>query len=363
MSAIEVTGLSVAYGNAPVLRDLDLTVPDGAVTAVLGPSGCGKTSLLRAVAGLLRPSSGRIALGDRIVDDAGVRVRPEHRRVGIVPQEGALFPHLDVFGNVAFALAGSRTEKADRTAELLALVGMEGTESLRPQELSGGMQQRVAVARALSRRPEVVLLDEPFSALDAGLRDDVRADVLAAIRADGATALLVTHDQDEALSSADRVAVMRDGVIVQEGTPTEVYSSPVDLGVARFVGACVELRVAVGADGVARTVLGDLAAGTLTPGSRAGTSTVPVPPLVAILRPEQLLFTPGTPGPSTGSAVPRTGAEGRVTAVRYHGHDCLLDVTLDDGTTVPVRMLGASTVQVGDGGRLTTTTAPRVLPA
>jgi len=339
MTAIEVKGLRVAYGDLVVLDGLDLVVPDSAVTAVLGPSGCGKTSLLRVVAGLLRPTAGRVSLGGRTVCDDGTWLRPEQRRIGVVPQEGALFPHLDVLGNVAFGLEGPKAQKAQRVAELLDLVGMAGTERLRPQELSGGMQQRVAVARALSRRPDVVLLDEPFSALDAGLRDDVRADVLAAIRADGAAAMLVTHDQDEALSSADRVAVMRDGVIVQEGTPAEVYGSPVDLGVARFVGECVELPVVTTDDGALRTALGAVA------GAHGGR--------VAVLRPEELRFLLGSGA--------QDGAAATVLSVRYHGHDCLLDVALDDGTTVPVRTLGAAGVRPGDRGVLVSAVPARLL--
>jgi iron(III) transport system ATP-binding protein len=346
MAAIEVKGLHVAYGDKAVLHGVDLVVEDAAVTAVLGPSGCGKTSLLRVVAGLLRPTAGRVSLGGAVVVDDGIWVRPERRRIGIVPQEGALFPHLDVAGNVGFGLPGSRREKSVRVAELLALVGMAGTGSMRPQELSGGMQQRVAVARALSRRPDVVLLDEPFSALDAGLRDEVRADVLAAIRADGAAALLVTHDQDEALSSADRVAVMRDGVIVQEGTPAEVYTQPVDLGVARFVGECVELPLHVGDDGAMRTILGPAAgsAGSVV-SARSG--------VVAVLRPEELVLSE----PAAG----HEGAAARVVSVRYHGHDCLLDVALPDGTAVPVRTLGSTPWRPGDDARLTARVPARVL--
>jgi iron(III) transport system ATP-binding protein len=340
MAAIEVKGLHVAYGDKAVLHGVDLVVEDAAVTAVLGPSGCGKTSLLRVVAGLLRPTAGRVSLGGSVVADAGVWVRPEHRRIGIVPQEGALFPHLDVAGNVGFGLAGGRREKAARITELLALVGMEGSGPLRPQELSGGMQQRVAVARALSRRPDVVLLDEPFSALDAGLRDDVRADVLAAIRADGAAALLVTHDQDEALSSADRVAIMRDGVIVQEGAPSDVYGSPIDLGVARFVGECVELPLLADAAGSLRTALG-AAAG---PAGSTG---------VAVLRPEELVLSE----PGSGA----DGAPVRIVSVRYHGHDCLLDVALPDGTAVPVRTLGSAPWKPGDDAVLTARVPARVL--
>lgn len=340
MAAIAVKGLHVAYGDKAVLHGVDLVVEDAAVTAVLGPSGCGKTSLLRVVAGLLRPTAGRVSLGGAVVVDDGIWVRPERRRIGIVPQEGALFPHLDVAGNVGFGLPGSRREKSVRVAELLALVGMAGTGSMRPQELSGGMQQRVAVARALSRRPDVVLLDEPFSALDAGLRDEVRADVLAAIRADGAAALLVTHDQDEALSSADRVAVMRDGVVVQEGAPSDVYGSPVDLGVARFVGECVELPLLADADGSLRTALG-AAAG---PGGSTG---------VAVLRPEELVLSE----PGSGA----DGAPVRIVSVRYHGHDCLLDVALPDGTAVPVRTLGSTPWRPGDDARLTARVPARVL--
>ncbi|MCA0329245.1 MAG: ABC transporter ATP-binding protein [Actinobacteria bacterium] len=340
MAAIEVKELHVAYGDKAVLHGVDLVVEDAAVTAVLGPSGCGKTSLLRVVAGLLRPTAGRVSLGGAVVVDDGIWVRPERRRIGIVPQEGALFPHLDVAGNVGFGLPGSRREKSVRVAELLALVGMAGTGSMRPQELSGGMQQRVAVARALSRRPDVVLLDEPFSALDAGLRDEVRADVLAAIRADGAAALLVTHDQDEALSSADRVAVMRDGVVVQEGAPSDVYGSPVDLGVARFVGECVELPLLADADGSLRTALG-AAAG---PGGSTG---------VAVLRPEELVLSE----PGSGA----DGAPVRIVSVRYHGHDCLLDVVLPDGHVVAVRTLGSTPWRPGDDARLTARVPARVL--
>lgn len=370
MTAIEVKALQVAYGDHVVLRGVDLLVGDGAVTAVLGPSGCGKTSLLRVVAGLLRPVSGRIALGGQVVVDDGTWVRPEHRRIGVVPQEGALFPHLDVAGNVGFGLPGGRREKAARVEELLALVGMAGTGALRPQELSGGMQQRVAVARALSRRPDVVLLDEPFSALDAGLREEVRADVLAAIRADGAAAMLVTHDQDEALSAADRVAVMRDGVIVQEGTPAEVYAQPADLGVARFVGECVELPLIAGPDGSPRTALGPAAVPAGSTGvvvhdpasDRAGSIGVAVhDPAsdragsigVAVLRPEELVLS--EPGSEAD------GAPVRIVSVRYHGHDCLLDVALPDGTAVPVRTLGSTPWRPGDAAVLTARVPARLL--
>ena len=232
--ALEVAGLRHAYDRDEVLHGVDLRAETGSIVAVLGPSGCGKTTLLRLVAGFERPTAGSIHLGGQPVTGAGTFVAPERRRVGIVPQEGALFPHLDVAGNVGFGLTrsvrrddvGGRSgadRPSDRTAECLALVGMSGFERRRPAELSGGQQQRVAIARALAPRPTVILLDEPFSSLDAGLRAGVRIEVTAAIRHDGATALVVTHDRAEALSMADRVVVLLDGRVAQVGTPEEVY--------------------------------------------------------------------------------------------------------------------------------------------
>ncbi|MGD9955846.1 MAG: ABC transporter ATP-binding protein [Candidatus Nanopelagicales bacterium] len=346
MSSIEIRGIRLAYGETHVLDDLDLTIGEGAVAAVLGPSGCGKTTLLRVIAGLVRPGSGSVRLGGRAVVDDGAFVRPEARGVGVVPQEGALFPHLDVAANVAFGLDRRDPARDRRVEELLALVGMAGTASLRPHQLSGGMQQRVAVARALARRPSVVLLDEPFSALDAGLRDDVRTDVLAAIRADGATAVLVTHDQDEALAAADRVAVMRAGRIVQEGTPYDVYREPVDLAVARFVGEAVEIPAVLKAPGVVETAYGVLAArtdGDQAPGA-AG---------VLLARPEDLSLGDGGAGQVLGAA--------RVVAVRFHGHDALVTASLPDGLRVTLRAQGRRDLRPGDEGVVSLLAGPRLL--
>lgn len=320
MTAVSVRGLSVDYGAGPVLDDLDLDVPSGAVAAVLGPSGSGKTTLLRVLAGFLSPAGGTVRFGDRVVAGSTF-VPPERRRVGIVPQEGALFGHLNVRSNVGFGLPrGSRT----RVDEMLDMVGMRDFALSRPQDLSGGQQQRVALARALAPAPEVVLLDEPFSSLDAALRTRLRAEVRDLLRSVGTTAVLVTHDQEEALSTADLVAVMRDGHIVQSGTPAEVYDAPADLEVARFVGDAVELPAVL--DGAtAHCALGE----------------VPVPshghvdsPAVLVLRPEQLLLGRHSPGTAAGAVIRE---------VVYHGYDSLVRVELADGTRVRVRVPAGTT--------------------
>jgi iron(III) transport system ATP-binding protein len=313
-----VTGLAHAYEETAVLRAATLTVPAGTFAAVLGPSGCGKTTLLRLVAGFERPTAGSIAVGGRAVAGPGLHVAPEHRRVGIVPQEGALFPHLSVAGNVGFGLGrpGRRNGHGDRVAEVLDLVGLRDLADRMPHELSGGQQQRVAVARALAPRPALVLLDEPFSALDAALRAELRADVRAAVRADGATAVLVTHDQQEALSIADLVAVLRDGRVVQAAEPAELYRAPVDLGVGRFVGESIVLPGTVVDAGV-RTALGVLT---------VEGPVLPVDGRVSVLlRPEQLHLerTDDDVDPST-----RAGAAGRVLASEFQGADSIVSVEL-----------------------------------
>ncbi len=329
MTGVSVRQLSAGYGAGPVLDALDLDVPSGTIAAVLGRSGSGKSTLLRVLAGFLRPDSGTVHFGDRLVAGAGAGfphgfVAPEHRRVGIVPQEGALFPHLNVRDNVGFGLP---RRSGPRIAEMLELVGMAGCATARPHELSGGQQQRVALARALAPRPEVVLLDEPFSSLDLALRSRVRAEVCGLLRSLGSTAVLVTHDQDEALSVADLVAVLRDGRVVQAGPPAEVYSAPVDLDLARFVGEVAELpavvdggrvHCALGAVEVTGPIGGDGAA-------------------LVVLRPEQLLLTlPGT-------AAAGESGRGVVRQTAYHGHDAVVHVEVAGGLSIPVRVPGGGT--------------------
>ncbi|OEJ28121.1 ABC transporter [Streptomyces agglomeratus] len=337
MNDLRITGVSKGYGpGSTVLDGLDLDVPGGALAAVLGPSGCGKTTLLRVVAGFLRADAGTVAVGGRTLAGPGTHLPPESRRVGIVPQEGALFPHLSVARNVAFGLTGrDRAERRGRTDEMLDLVGLAGYGERMPHELSGGQQQRVALARALAPEPALVLLDEPFNALDSALRAGVRADVRAALRATGATGVLVTHDQQEALSMADLVAVVRDGRVAQCDTPQEVYRRPADTWVARFVGDAVLLPGTADESGAtADTALGRLPLAAA--GSRGG-GTV-------LLRPEQLRLTePGGPGES-GKA-----ARGTVTDVAYYGHDAMVTVAVDGlETPVGVRITGPVPVHPGE---------------
>ncbi|MFD7552531.1 ABC transporter ATP-binding protein [Streptomyces sp. NPDC059578] len=345
MTGLRITSVSSSYGPGdPVLDGVDLTVPEGEVAALLGPSGCGKTTLLRVIAGFLDPDAGEVSVGGRTVSGPGVRIPPQRRGIGLVAQEGALFPHLSVARNVAFGLRGApRGERRSRTAEMLELVGLGDFGERMPHELSGGQQQRVALARALAPRPALVLLDEPFNALDSGLRAGLRSDVRTALRAAGATALLVTHDQEEALSSADRVAVLRAGRVVQCAPPEELYARPADPWVASFVGAAVRLPGtldAVDADGAgvgvgrAVTALGPVTVTDPDAGAAERVGTV-------VLRPEHLRLVPSAEaGPDTPT--------GRVTEVRFHGHDALVLVAVAQTGTVTVRVPGPVTVRPGD---------------
>jgi iron(III) transport system ATP-binding protein len=314
--ALRVRGVSKSF-DAPVLRGLDLDVAVGQLVALLGPSGCGKTTLLRVVAGFERADAGTVEVGGVAVEEPGVHLPPERRRVGIVPQEGALFPHLSVHDNVAFGLPRAK-RRGPRVDEVLELVGLPGLGRRMPHELSGGQQQRVAVARALAPGPSLVLLDEPFSALDAGLRAQVRAEVRGCLRAAGASAVLVTHDQQEALSVADVVAVLRDGRIVQAADPWTVYAQPVDLGIATFVGEAVVLSGSA-AGGSVTCSLGALE--TASPSSG---------PVSVIVRPEQLEVEP----------LDLPTVEAVVADRIFFGHDALLYLRLPGGDTAMARTPG-----------------------
>ncbi len=337
MTNLVASGVVKSFGRGPVLDGFDLEVPEGTLAAIVGASGSGKTTFLRIAAGFERADAGRVALGDLVVD--GERFVPaEERGIGYVPQEGALFPHLNVRRNVAFGLRRADRKGGTRVAELLKLVGLSGLERRYPHELSGGQQQRVALARALAIRPRVVLLDEPFSSLDAGLRASVRAEVGAVLRDAGTTAVLVTHDQDEALSFADLVAVLRDGRIVQADTPSALYRRPLDPGVADFVGQANVLPGVVTRDG-AVCVLGVLA--VLDPPAEGSAVSV-------LVRPEQLRVVPSSVGAEVRAGSGADSVEGEdmapsrevggdtvegvVTGTEYYGHDAIVRVTLAPAT-------------------------------
>ncbi len=308
MKDLSITGVTKAFGPQDVLRGVDLSVPHGSFTAILGASGSGKTTLLRIVAGFERPDEGEVRLGEEVVDDARRCFVPcQHRRIGYVPQEGALFPHLSVGRNVAFGL-GRGPNRRERVDELLELVGLSGYRRRYPHQLSGGQQQRVALARALAIEPDIVLLDEPFASLDAALRASVRGDVLDVLRKAGTTSILVTHDQDEALSMADEVAVLRHGVIAQLDTPAALYGHPEDPELAQFLGESNVLEGEV-RDEVALTALGRLVLvgwGGPVGGGRAR----------VMVRPEQIAL---------GEAATGT-VEGTVASYEYFGHDAVVRV-------------------------------------
>ena len=233
--ALRLSGLSKSFQDVAAVADLSLNVPRGEILCLLGPSGCGKTTTLRLVAGFDVPDAGTIHIDERPVAGPGVNQAPEKRRVGMVFQQGALFPHLTVAQNVAFGLPRAK-QRGAKAAEALRLVNLEGYDNRYPHQLSGGQQQRVALARALAPSPDLILMDEPFSSLDAGLRGQLRAEVRAILKEREATVVWVTHDQDEAMQLADRVAVMNEGRLVQLGSPEQVFDYPDTRFAAEFFG-------------------------------------------------------------------------------------------------------------------------------
>jgi iron(III) transport system ATP-binding protein len=233
--ALECCSLCKRFGDVEVVHDLDLRVSAGQVLVLLGPSGCGKTTALRLIAGFEQPDGGTISLGGHIVSGPGTEVAPEKRRVGMVFQEGALFPHLNVERNISFGLS-RKDGQSGRVRDVLDLVGLSHLRHRMPHELSGGQQQRVALGRALAPQPELLLLDEPFANLDPKLRDQVRQDVLEIVRASHSTTVFVTHDQEEALLVGDIIAVMNQGRLEQTGSPQEMFTSPSSRFVAQFIG-------------------------------------------------------------------------------------------------------------------------------
>jgi iron(III) transport system ATP-binding protein len=302
-SAILLDGVAKRFGDTVAVRDAHLCVEHGEVVALLGPSGCGKTTLLRLIAGFETPDAGTVQLAGTPVA-GGAWVPPERRRVGMVFQDYALFPHLTVAENVGFGLP--RRERATRVPFLLTLVDLCGLGGRYPHQLSGGQQQRVALARALAPAPDTVLLDEPWSNVDSHLRVELRDEIARILRPLGVTVVLVTHDREEAFSLADRIALVRDGTVVQEGTPEEIYFAPASRWAAEFVGAGNVLPGRVEA-GLVHTAVGAFPAN-----GASGADAVDV-----LVRPELLELAPDPAGP------------GEVVTREFRGHDVFYRVRLD----------------------------------
>lgn len=327
---VVVSGASVTYVNSTVaaVADVSLEVPAGTTMALLGPSGCGKTTLLRAIAGLERLGGGEVRFGDRVVSGPGVHVLPEDRHVGMVFQDAALFPHLTVADNVGFGLRSlSSGQRGERVADVLELVGLGELAGRRPGTLSGGQQQRVALARSLAPEPSVLLLDEPFSALDASMRAHLRTEVVDIIRRVGVTAVFVTHDQDEAFVVGNSVAVMQQGRLRQVAAPVDVYAQPVDAWVADFVGDA-NLLEADAHGTVAATALGSVELDHAAQG-----------PVTVLLRPEEVVIVNGEP-------------HATVTTVEFYGHDMLVSTVLDSGPSIDFRCRPVRTLTPGSRVRL-----------
>ena len=313
MTFLTIDAISKSYGPTLALDTIDMTIEAGGRTAIVGPSGSGKTTLLRIIAGFETPDSGALVLDGRALAGNGALVPAHKRGIGIVSQDGALFPHLTVADNIGFGLAKKAADRHQRIAELMEMVELDGIMAARrPHQLSGGQQQRVALARALALKPRLMLLDEPFSALDTGLRDTMRRTVARVLRAAGATAILVTHDQAEALSFADQVAVLRQGRLVQFGPPRALYGKPRDRETATFLGEAILLDADI-VPGRAECILGSLA---VEPGSKTGQATI-------MLRPEQIRLTTAVAGSEPD------GPCGHIDDVEFGGGDCTVLVRID----------------------------------
>ena len=328
-SMLTVEGVWKSFGSVPVLEDISFSVPKASTLVLLGPSGCGKTTLLRVIAGLERPDKGQVWRGEELLTGESTYVDVRHRRIGMVFQDLALFPHMSVFKNVAYGLPHGKRRDREIVEEAIDLVNLEGLEHRRPHQLSGGQQQRVALARALVPRPEVILFDEPFASLDTSLRIEVRSEVHELLHALGTTAVFVTHDQEEAFVIGEEVVVMKDKRIVQHDRPSVLYRQPVSPWVGLFVGHANMLPATVQGT-TASTCLGDIelldaadAVGAGAAGKYAAGKSVNV-----LVRPEHLQLV--------------DGSAGKVELVEYHGHDTMYAVKLaQDGTMMKVLVPGS----------------------
>jgi iron(III) transport system ATP-binding protein len=335
MSFLSVQAVSKRYGKVQAVDDISLDVVAGSRTAIVGPSGSGKTTLLRLIAGFETPDSGRIVLDGSIMADGSSAVPAHRRSIGIVAQDGALFPHLTVADNIGFGLERKTPDRDQRILALMDLVELaRSMHDRRPHQLSGGQQQRVALARALARQPKLMLLDEPFSALDAGLREGIRSSVAEVLRVQKITAILVTHDQAEALSFADQVAILQGGSLLQAGTPRDVYLNPRDPATAAFLGDAIVLDATL-EDGWASCVLGRVEVNSPRKG-----------PAKIMLRPEQIVLT----ALSDTEAATR---HGQITRIEFAGSVCSVTVSLADEQSLLIRTPSIQLPPVGSRVEIT----------
>ena len=317
MSAISIQGLSAGYGHEAIINDISFELAEKQLLAILGPSGSGKSTLLKTIAGFLTPSQGSITLEGVTVSSTTSLVPPEKRNIGLVPQEGSLFPHLDVSANIGFGIKRDPNARA-RVDELLEIIGMTEFAHTRPQELSGGQQQRVALARALAPKPKLILLDEPFTALDTSLRAQMREDIRSILTLTSTTAIMVTHDQEEALATADQLALMQGGQLIAFGVPLALYNNPESISVARLLGEINVIPAVVESNNSVRTDFGvslTKDSGELNPGD-SGT---------LIVRPEAIAIVEN----STPNAT--------IIDSLFHGHDSLISVRTDSGLVIKLR--------------------------
>ena len=307
---LTVESITKQFAATPVVRDVSFTVYPGEIFALLGPSGCGKTTTLRLIAGFEKADTGRISMAERTLADSNTHVPPESRGIGFVFQDYALFPHKNVLDNVAFGLRKvPKKQRQERAFEVLEMVGMTNLHSRLPHHLSGGEQQRVALARAIIARPKLLLLDEPFSSLDPGLRQSTREEVRSLLKAEGISAVLVTHAQEEALSFSERLGVMKEGALEQIGTPETVYRHPKTAYVADFLGQTNFIRADI-KDGSAETPFGRVK----VEGAESENALLSI-------RPECLIMMT----PDAQSSI----KSGRVVGQAFKGHDFTYQVEMD----------------------------------
>lgn len=332
---LKLENIELNFDALCVLNKINLTVEKGEFLCLLGPSGCGKTSTLRICAGLESPNKGRVLIDDKVVTDANMTLPPEKREIGFLFQDFALFPHLSIFDNVAFGLKGqSSSHIKERVHEVLRQVQMDRFSEAMPHTLSGGQQQRVALARALAPKPRIMMLDEPFSGLDSGLRAEMRDMTLHVLKNNNITAIMVTHDPEEAMFMADRIALMRNGVIIQQGTPYELYQQPVDHFAASFFGE-VNIFKGIIRDNHAVSALGSLPVTGFTENEKVD----------ILVRPENVIL-------QRTALTVENAPETRIEAARYLGRDTLVHLSYQEDQQPPVhfhaRVSGHHAPTIGD---------------